>query len=89
MESSLKELAGYRLAVSHTINQLEILARRGYFSIPTYHFNQEYDKNGNPIWGCECCIDKESRSFFTKASSKREAKKSSAFKMLKYILEEK
>lgn len=25
------------------INQLEILARRGYFSIPTYDFEQEYD----------------------------------------------
>lgn len=70
------------------INQLEILARRGYFSIPTYNFYEEYDKNGNPIWGCECCIAEESRSFFTRSSSKRDAKKSSAFKMLKYILEE-
>lgn len=74
---------------AEAINQLEILARRGYFSIPTYHFEQEYDKNGNPVWGCECCIDEESRSFFTKSSSKKDAKKSSAFKMLKYILEEK
>lgn len=74
---------------AEAINQLEILARRGHFSIPTYNFYEEYDKNGNPVWGCECCIDEEPRSFFTKSSSKKEAKKSSAFKMLKYILEEK
>ena len=59
---------------AEAINQLEILARRGYFSIPTYHFCQEYDKDGNPVWGCECRIDEESRSFFSKASSKRDAK---------------
>lgn len=74
---------------AEAINQLEILASRGYFSIPTYHFCQEYDKDGNPVWGCECRIDEEARSFFSKASSKRDAKKSSAYKMLKYMLEEK
>ncbi len=74
---------------AEAINQLEILARRGYFSIPTYHFCQEYDKDGNPVWGCECRIDEESRSFFSKASSKRDAKKFSAYKMLKYMLEKK
>lgn len=74
---------------AEAINQLEILARRGYFSIPTYNFCEEYDKNGNPVWGCECRIDEEPRSFFTRSSSKKDAKKSSAFKMLKYILEEK
>jgi len=45
------------------INQLETLARRGYFSIPVYDFNQEYDKNGNPIWNCECFIDEVEKSF--------------------------
>ena len=38
------------------INQLEILARRGYFPIPTYAFEQSYDKGGNPTWKCECHI---------------------------------
>lgn len=71
---------------AEAINQLEILARRGYFSVPVYKFDEEYDKNGNPIWKCECFIDEEERSFLSKSSSKKEAKKSSAFKMLKYIL---
>ena len=48
------------------INQLEILARRGYFSIPTY----DYDKDGNPIWRCECHI-KEQEVYFGETSSSK------------------
>lgn len=69
------------------INQLETLARRGYFSVPVYKFYQKYDQNGNPIWECKCFIEEKNRSFLSKASSKKEAKKSSAFKMLKYLVE--
>lgn len=72
---------------AEAINQLEILARRGYFSIPVYQFSQEYDKNGNPVWKCECLIKEEKRRFCAKSSVKKEAKKSSAFAMLKYVLE--
>lgn len=72
---------------TEAINQLEILARRGYFSIPVYQFYQEYDRSGNPVWKCECHIKEERRSFRAKASSKKEAKKSSAFAMLNHVLE--
>ena len=70
------------------INQLEILARRGYFSIPTYEFEQTYDKDGNPIWKSVCHIAEKSKSFSAKSSSKKDAKKSAAFKMLQYILKD-
>lgn len=70
------------------INQLEILARRGYFSIPTYDFEQSYDKDGNPIWTCTCRIAEYSTHFDTRSSSKKDAKKTAAFKMLKYVLKE-
>lgn len=70
------------------INQLEILARRGYFSIPTYNFEQRYDKDGNPIWRCECHIKEYNTYHEAKSSSKKNAKKSAAFKMLKYVLNE-
>lgn len=70
------------------ISQLEILARRGYFSIPTYDFKQTYDKDGNPIWNCVCNINEIEKSFSKKSSSKKDAKKKSAYEMLKYILEE-
>lgn len=69
------------------INQLEILARRGYFSVPTYDFSEEYDHNGNPIWQSKCMIEGESKVYKAKSSSKKEAKKQAAYKMLKYVLE--
>ncbi len=69
------------------IGQLEILARRGYFEIPMYDFSQEYDKNGNPIWRSICRIEGESKKYSAKSSSKKEAKKSAAYKMLNYVLE--
>ncbi len=68
------------------INQLEILARRGYFSIPTYDFKEVYDQNGNPIWHCTCCIAEEEQSFSESSSSKKDAKKSAAYKMLLHVL---
>lgn len=70
------------------INQLEILARRGYFSVPTYDFEQSYDKDGNPIWRCECQIAEYDTSFWAESSSKKDAKKTTAFEMLKYVLDE-
>ena len=71
---------------NNAINQLEILARRGYFSVPTYHFSQEYDGNGNPIWEAECCITEYHTTFFSQSNSKKDAKKSAAYKMLEYVL---
>lgn len=68
------------------INQLEILARRGYFSIPTYEFEEAHDRNGNPIWKSICRITEESKFFSAKSSSKKDAKKSAAYKMLQYVL---
>lgn len=70
------------------INQLEILARRGYFSIPAYEFEQTYDKDGNPIWKSTCHIAERSKSFSANSSSKKDAKKSAAFEMLQYVLED-
>lgn len=70
------------------ISQLEILARRGYFSIPTYEFEQSYDKDGNSIWKSTCHIAEKSKSFSAKSSSKKDAKKSAAFRMLQYVLDD-
>lgn len=68
------------------INQLETLARRGYFSIPVYTFDEQHDSNGNPIWNCKCKIAGESKTFSAKSSSKKDAKKTVAFKMLTHVL---
>lgn len=68
------------------INQLEILARRGYFSLPTYEFEETYDDNGNPLWKCECHIEEEEYDFDEISSSKKDAKKGAAYSMLLYVL---
>lgn len=70
------------------IGQLETLARRGYFSIPTYDFEQHYNQDGNPIWKCECHIAEYDTFFWAESSSKKDAKKAAAFEMLKYVLDE-
>lgn len=68
------------------ISQLEILARRGYFSIPVYDFKELHDENGNPIWHCKCHISEEKKTYSAKSSSKKEAKKAAAYKMLRFVL---
>lgn len=57
------------------INQLVTLARRGYFSLPTYEFKESHDEDGNPIWECECHIDEYEDYCFAESSSKKDAKK--------------
>ncbi len=71
---------------SEAIGQLEILSRRGYFSLPTYKFEQTYDKQGNPIWRAECHVEEEEYFYYASSSSKKEAKKLAAWEMLKNIL---
>ncbi len=68
------------------IGQLEILARRGYFSIPSYDFSQQHDDNGNPIWKAECHIEEYDTYYWATSSSKKAAKKDSAYEMLLYAL---
>lgn len=68
------------------INQLETLARRGYFSIPEYEFFEDQDNKGSVVWICVCRIDEEPVFFSKKAASKKNAKKDAAFDMLQYVL---
>ena len=69
-----------------SIGQLEILARRGYFTIPKYDFRESYDEDGNPIWDCKCTIKEEKKMTYGRSTSKKDAKKQAAFDMLKFVL---
>ena len=71
---------------SDAVSQLEILSRRGYFSMPVYDFYEEHDSDGNPIWTCRCSIEENAKAFESVSSSKKEAKKKAAYKMLCYVL---
>lgn len=68
------------------INQLEILARRSYFSIPEYDYALGHDPDGNPIWTSNCYIKEYDDSWSSNALSKKEAKKSAAYEALKFVL---
>ena len=70
-----------------SINQLEILARRGYFELPKYEYEESHDNNGNPVWHVVCKIEERDDYFEGTSSSKKNAKKEAAFKMLNHILE--
>ncbi len=74
-------------SIEMAINQLEILARRGYFSIPKYKYKESHDGNGNPIWHVECHIDELDATFDTESSSKKQAKKEVALETLLYVLD--
>ena len=69
------------------INQLETLARRGYFSLPTYNYYEDYDEDGNPVWKCECHIEEEDIYYWATSSSKKDAKKDAAWGMLRHVLD--
>ncbi len=72
--------------VEMAINQLEILARRGYFPLPEYDYVETHDADGNPVWSVRCYID-EYGYYETVASSKKQAKKIAAYNMLLDVLE--
>ena len=71
-----------------SIGQLEILARRGYFSIPQYDFKETHDEDGNPVWNCKCSIKEKDTVTHGRSSSKKDAKKQAAYDMLTFVLEE-
>ena len=48
---------------------------------------EKYDANGNPIWHCRVCIPGTKAEFFEDSTSKKEAKKEAAFKLLQYLLD--
>lgn len=72
--------------VEMAINQLEILACRGYFPLPEYDYEESYDDDGNPVWSVRCYIN-EYGYYETVASSKKQAKKLAAYNMLMDVLE--
>jgi len=76
--------------LDRAINQLQELYQKGYILEPQYVFSESYDENGNPIWHCNCSVtginypDMGSVSH----SSKKQAKKMAAFRLLSFFLNE-
>lgn len=72
------------LTLENSINTLQELAQKGYFSMPEYHPSQEqvYDRDGNPYWGCTCYIRSYELEETAYATSKKTAKKYAAYKCI-------
>ena len=67
------------------VEQLNTLATKGYIEQPDYDFEETYDNDGNPEWECVCSIEGYDYSFTNSASSKKVAKRDSAYEMLRHI----
>ena len=70
------------------ISQLQELAQKGYINFPDYSFEEEHDEDGNPLWTCVCAVDGFDNSYINTYSTKKEAKRASAYEMLLDILGE-
>ena len=72
-------------AVDTAVNQLNILYQKGYINEPEYSFSEDHDKDGNPIWHCDCAVNED--VFHGDSSQKKQAKKEAAFGVLCKLLE--
>lgn len=74
--------------IDNAVTKLKELAEKEQCSQPAYSFmgpdDLGYDKDGNPIWSCNCCAvnDKTGMLVSVFASSKKEAKKAAAYLIL-------
>ncbi len=70
------------------VNQLQELAQKGYYEMPEYEFEEDYDEDGRPIWKCYCSVYyKENICCWKQDYSKPGAKRLVAWYVLKKILE--
>ena len=71
--------------VDTAVNQLNILYQKGYIKKLNYSFTEDHDKDGNPIWHCDCAVDED--VFLGDSYQKKQAKKEAAFGVLCKLLE--
>ena len=71
-----------------SLRQINELVQKGLIAKPKYKFEQEYDRDGNPIWTCTCSVEEVDESFVNTANSKKESQRESAYEMLLYLMDE-
>ncbi|MBP5444909.1 MAG: hypothetical protein J6Y28_01940 [Acholeplasmatales bacterium] len=87
-EEKMIDVAG-KPDMHNPVEQLNILATKGYIESPDYTFIETFDDNGNPKWECICKIKGYEFEVHNHASSKKEAKKLCAYQVYKLLLNEK
>lgn len=73
--------------IDRAINQLQELYQKGYIGEPIYVFAESYDRDGNPVWHCECHVEGRGNYWWGEYSSKKHGKKVVAYDMLCDILD--
>ena len=76
-------------SLERAVGQLQELAQKDYISLPVYDFTENYDDNGNPAWTCYCSVKEFGDTYTETCGSKKEAKRSVAYRMLLHVLETK
>lgn len=76
--------------LDRAVNQLQELYQKGYICEPQYVFLESHDEKGNPIWHCNCYVPGINYPDMGSAfhSSKRQAKKIAALKIVTFFLNE-
>ncbi len=76
-----------KITPENSINKLQELAQKGYFSFPEYYQGdtQRYDEYGYPLWECICIIRSEGIQKSAFSSSKKLAKKKAAYSVMRDI----
>lgn len=74
--------------LERAINQLQELNQKGYIDEPKYTFMESHDENGNAIWECICSVKGLDFKAYAKHSSKKQAKKEAAYRIVYLYLGE-
>lgn len=72
--------------IDRAINQLQELSQKRYIGEVWYDFSESYNEDGAPVWRCECHVEGIDTYWWGNFSSKKQGKKSVAYRMLCYIL---
>ena len=67
---------------NEAIRQLNELYQKKLISKPIYTFEQGYDNYGNIKWKCGCYVEENEATYYSNASSKKEAQRMSAYDAL-------
>ena len=68
------------------VNQLQELYQKKYISVPQYTYTETKAENGDSIWECNCYLASLNLGFSTADSSKKQAKKMAAYRMVELFL---
>ena len=71
----------------NSVNQLNMLAQKGFIDDPEYDFTENHDDDGNPVWVCDVSVDELEDIYYGESSIKKEAKKEAAYYALCDLLD--